>query len=59
MNWTARDLAEKAGVHRNTVSNAEVQRYAGASGTLNPIQHAIEKAGVDSTKIGKSGVKLR
>jgi len=52
-------VAEKAGVHRNTVFNAEAQRYAGASGTLSPIQHAIEKVGVDFTKIGKSGLKLR
>jgi transcriptional regulator with XRE-family HTH domain len=59
LNWTVRDVAEKAGVHRNTVSNAEAQRYAGASGTLNPIQRAIEKAGVDFTKIGQPGVKLR
>jgi transcriptional regulator with XRE-family HTH domain len=59
LNWTVRDLAEKSGVHRNTVSNAEARRYAGDPGTLNAIQRAIEKAGVDFTKIGQPGVKLR
>src|SRR4029453_7889699 len=29
LNWTVRDLAEATGLHRNTINNVEVGRYAG------------------------------
>ena len=29
LDWTVRDLAKAAGVHRNTINNVEVGRYAG------------------------------
>jgi DNA-binding XRE family transcriptional regulator len=28
LNWTVRDLAEATGLHRNTITNIEVGRYA-------------------------------
>ena len=31
LNWTVRDLAESSGLHRNTIINIEVGRYAGVS----------------------------
>jgi DNA-binding XRE family transcriptional regulator len=46
LNWTVRDLAEAAGVHRNTISNIEVGRYAGDEKTLIAIHRALMRAGV-------------
>jgi hypothetical protein len=51
--------AYRALAKQSPVSNVEARRYAGDPGTLNSIQRAIEKAGVDFTKIGQPGVKLR
>jgi transcriptional regulator with XRE-family HTH domain len=34
LDWTVRDLAERAGVPRNTLSNIETGAYAGAPETL-------------------------
>jgi transcriptional regulator with XRE-family HTH domain len=59
LNWTVRDLAEKAGVHRNTVTNIETERYAGDSETLEAIRRALEKAGVEFTNGKRPGVRLR
>ena len=58
LNWTVRDLAEKAGVHRNTITNIETERYAGDPETLRSIQRALEKAGVEFTNGSKPGVRL-
>ncbi|MEP0322017.1 helix-turn-helix transcriptional regulator [Bauldia litoralis] len=61
VNWTVRDLAEAAGVHRNTISNIEVGRYAGDPSTLALIEKALRKAGVDfiDENGGGPGVRLR
>jgi transcriptional regulator with XRE-family HTH domain len=59
LNWTVRDLAEKAGVHRNTVTNFETGRYVGDPETLAAIRRALEKAGVEFTNGKRSGVRLR
>jgi DNA-binding XRE family transcriptional regulator len=37
LGWTVRDLAEAAGLHRNTITNLEVGRYAGDAQTLSII----------------------
>lgn len=60
VNWTVRELAEAAGVHRNTISNIEVGRYAGDPSTLELIQKALKKAGVDfiDENGGGPGVRL-
>ena len=34
LNWSVRDLAEAARIHRNTVTNIETGRYAGDAATL-------------------------
>ena len=57
LNWTVRDLAERAGVHRNTVSNIETGAYAGAPETLEAIRRAFEKAGVEFTNGKRPGVR--
>ena len=47
LNWTVRHLAEAAGVHRNTISNIEVGRYAGDQKTLEAIEKTFRLAGVE------------
>jgi DNA-binding XRE family transcriptional regulator len=61
LNWTVRDLADAAGLHRNTVTNLEVGRYAGDPETLSNIKRVLEKAGVDfiDENGGGPGVRLR
>lgn len=46
LNWSLADLAKAAGVHRNTISNFETERYGGSDEALNAIQAALESAGV-------------
>lgn len=61
LNWTVRDLAEAAGLHRNTITNLELGRYAGDPETLAVIERALRKAGIDfiDENGGGSGVRLR
>jgi transcriptional regulator with XRE-family HTH domain len=61
LNWTVRDLAEAAGLHRNTVTNLEIGRYAGDPQTLLVIEQVLTKAGVEfiDENGGGPGVRLR
>jgi DNA-binding XRE family transcriptional regulator len=61
LNWTVRDLADAAGVHRNTISNIEVGRYAGDAKTLSTIERALKRAGIDfiDENGGGPGVRMR
>ena len=61
LNWTVRDLAEAAGVHRNTISNIEVGRYAGDVRTLAAIKSVLTRAGVEfiDENGGGPGVRFR
>jgi transcriptional regulator with XRE-family HTH domain len=59
LNWTVRDLAEASGLHRNTITNIEVGRYAGDPKTLALIEKVLTKAGVEFTDGDKPGVRLR
>jgi len=61
LNWSVRDLAEAAGIHRNTVTNIETGRYAGDAETLAAIVGALKRAGVDfiAENGGGPGVRLR
>jgi transcriptional regulator with XRE-family HTH domain len=61
LNWTVRDLADATGLHRNTVTNLEVGRYAGDPETLSNIKRVLEKAGVEfiDENGGGPGVRLR
>jgi transcriptional regulator with XRE-family HTH domain len=60
LNWTVRDLAEAAGLHRNTITNLEVGRYAGDPQTLQIIEQVLAKAGVEfiDENGGGPGVRL-
>jgi transcriptional regulator with XRE-family HTH domain len=59
LNWTAQELAEKVGVHRNIISNIEAGRYAGDAETLAAIRRVLEGAGVEFTNGRWPGVRLR
>lgn len=61
INWTVRDLAEKAGVHRNTVTNIETGRYGGSPDAIAAIRQALEAAGVEfiPENGGGAGVRLK
>jgi transcriptional regulator with XRE-family HTH domain len=61
LNWTVRDLAEASGLHRNTITNIEVGRYAGDPETLSEIEAVLKRAGVEfiDANGGGPGVRLR
>jgi DNA-binding XRE family transcriptional regulator len=61
LNWTVRDLAAATGLHRNTITNIEVGRYAGDSATLTLIKNVFTRAGVEfiDENGGGAGVRLR
>jgi transcriptional regulator with XRE-family HTH domain len=61
LNWTVRDLAEATGLHRNTITNIEVGRYAGDATTLATIEAVLRRAGVEfiDENGGGPGVRLR
>src|SRR3954447_16503826 len=61
LNWTVRGLADVAGEHRNTVTNIEVDRYAGDPATLDKIEQVFLRAGVEFIEEngGGPGVRLR
>ena len=61
LDWTVRDLAEATGLHRNTINNIEVGRYAGDPKTLGLIEKTLKGAGVEfiHENGGGPGVRLR
>lgn len=61
LNWTVRDLADAAHLHRNTITNIETGRYAGDQETLARIATVLKRAGVEFIEEngGGPGVRLR
>jgi DNA-binding XRE family transcriptional regulator len=61
LGWTVRDLAKAAGLHRNTINNVEVGRYAGDPATLQKIEKVLISAGIEfiDENGGGPGVRLR
>jgi DNA-binding XRE family transcriptional regulator len=61
LNWTVRDLAQAAELHRNTVTNLETGRYAGDPETVAIIEQVLVKAGIEfiDENGGGPGVRLR
>ena len=61
LNWTVRDLAKAAELHRNTITNIETGRYAGDQETLARIATVLKQAGVEfiDENGGGPGVRLR
>jgi transcriptional regulator with XRE-family HTH domain len=60
LDWTVRDLAEAAGLHRNTITNIERGR-GGDKKTLAAIEATLSTAGVEfiDENGGGAGVRLR
>lgn len=56
LNWSVRELAERSGVHRNTITNIETGKSGGEVSSLTAIRSALEEAGVEFLE---GGVKLR
>jgi len=61
LDWTVRDLADATGLHRNTINNIEVGRYAGDRKTLEAIEKILRHAGVEfiDENGGGPGVRLK
>jgi transcriptional regulator with XRE-family HTH domain len=59
LDWTVRELAEATGLHRNTINNIEVGRYAGDPESLAVIERVLTRAGVEFTNGNQPGVRLR
>jgi transcriptional regulator with XRE-family HTH domain len=61
LNWTVRNLAEATGLHRNTITNIEVGRYAGDQKTLEIIEAVLRRAGVEfiDENGGGAGVRMK
>ena len=59
LNWTVRDLADATGLHRNTINNIEVGRYAGDARSLELIERILKSAGVDFIDENGSGPGVR
>lgn len=59
LNWTVRDLAERSGVHRNTVTRIETEATAPGH-SISAVQAALEAAGVEfiPENGGGAGVRL-
>lgn len=60
LNWTVRDLAAQAGVHRNTVTRAETDATGPGHATA-AIKATLEAAGVEFIEAngGGPGVRLK
>ena len=61
LNWTVTDLAEATGLHRNTITNFETGKYAGDRLSVDAIEAALSRAGVEfiDENGGGEGVRLR
>ncbi|MFZ1992221.1 MAG: helix-turn-helix domain-containing protein [Alphaproteobacteria bacterium] len=46
LNWSLEQLAHESGVHRNTVSNFEIGKYAGDPATIAALKRTLESFGV-------------
>lgn len=60
VNWSLDQLAQAAGVHRNTIHNFETGRYSGSPEKLRAVRLALQNAGVEFIGEAESaGVRLR
>jgi transcriptional regulator with XRE-family HTH domain len=46
LNWSVRELSERSGVHRNTITNFETGKSGGEASTVASIRATLESAGV-------------
>lgn len=59
LNWTVRDLAEATGLHRNTITNIEVGRYAGDPESLKLIRNVFVREGIEFIDGNGAGAGVR
>jgi transcriptional regulator with XRE-family HTH domain len=61
LNWSVRDLASAAKLHRNTITNIETGKYQGDGASILAIETVLKKAGVEFIEEngGGPGVRLR
>ena len=61
LDLTVRELADATGLHRNTITNIEMEHYAGDRKTLEIIETFLTRAGVEFIEEngGGPGVRLR
>ncbi|WP_456769704.1 helix-turn-helix domain-containing protein [Bradyrhizobium sp. USDA 3650] len=59
LGWTVRELAAATGLHRNTITNIEVGRYAGDQGTLTVIKRVLEEQGIVFIEANGGGPGVR
>jgi transcriptional regulator with XRE-family HTH domain len=57
LNWTVRDLARATGLHRNTITNITIGRYAGNCESMELIEEVLHRAGIEF--LSDNGVRLR
>jgi transcriptional regulator with XRE-family HTH domain len=58
LNWTVRELAERANVHRNTITRVETDATTHGHAVAQVVL-TLEAAGVEFTNGDEPGVKLR
>lgn len=46
LNWSVRELSERSGVHRNTITNFETGKSGGDERTVAALRRCLEAAGV-------------
>jgi transcriptional regulator with XRE-family HTH domain len=59
LDWSLEDLAQAAGVPRNTIANFERGIYEGEPTILQKMRRALEKAGIEFTDGDRLGVRLK
>ena len=59
LNWSRARLAPRCGVSADTLRGFELGRFVPRPAKLAAIQRGLEDAGVEFTKGGEPGVKLR
>jgi transcriptional regulator with XRE-family HTH domain len=61
LKWTVRDLAKAAGLHPNTITNLEIERFAGDAKTWAAVEKVLVHAGVEfiDEDGGGAGVRFR
>jgi transcriptional regulator with XRE-family HTH domain len=59
LNWTVRELAEASGLHRNTITNLEIGRYAGNPATIAMLERVFREAGIEFIEENGGGPGLR
>jgi transcriptional regulator with XRE-family HTH domain len=58
LNWTVRELAERASVHRNTITRAETDATTHGHAVAQVVL-TLEAAGVEFTNGERPGVRLK